>query len=131
MRQNTFKKNTVHVKRICPVCGEGFGVTLKSNAKYCSVACRTEGYKQTRERCLSADKEAANRHKSELKTHCSVCGYDRCKRGLCFHHIDGKGAAVSAINTVSGVHRELESHPCIVLCANCHAEVHAGILSLS
>jgi hypothetical protein len=60
---------------------------------------------------------------------CRLCGYDRCHRALQFHHLqaDEKRFALSH----KGVTRSLaeareEALKCVLLCANCHAEVETG-----
>ena len=59
---------------------------------------------------------------------CQICGYDRCPDALEFHHQDPsqknfgisvKGYARSWIK----VRQEIEK--CILICANCHRELHA------
>jgi hypothetical protein len=65
---------------------------------------------------------------------CVVCGYDRCVAALQFHHRDPaeKRFALSS----EGVTRALEAaraeaRKCVLLCANCHAEVEAGVQRLA
>lgn len=62
---------------------------------------------------------------------CELCGYNRCLAALTFHHRDPteKDFGISAIpNTIhwSIVKRELDK--CHLLCANCHSEVHQGLV---
>lgn len=64
---------------------------------------------------------------------CLVCGYSRCVRALEFHHVDpatkrfglGSRGLARAIDAL----RE-EADKCVLLCANCHAEVEAGFTQL-
>jgi hypothetical protein len=61
---------------------------------------------------------------------CALCGYDRCEWNLHFHHVDpatkafpmtmasGKGLATYRV----------EAAKCVLLCANCHGEVEAGLV---
>jgi hypothetical protein len=61
---------------------------------------------------------------------CSVCGYDRCINALEFHHLDPevKDFGISDrgyTRSWNKIKRELEQ--CILLCSNCHKEVHAGL----
>ena len=59
---------------------------------------------------------------------CVLCGYDKCARALCVHHLDPskKEFAFSKINfSWEKVERELQN--CVLLCANCHMEVHEGM----
>jgi Helix-turn-helix domain len=64
---------------------------------------------------------------------CELCGYDRCDGALQFHHLDRdtKRFAISG----EGVTRALakareEAAKCVLLCANCHAEVEGGLAQL-
>ena len=64
---------------------------------------------------------------------CVVCGYGRCIAALEFHHVDPAGKAFSL--AARGVARSLErarreAAKCVLLCANCHAEVEAGMTVL-
>ena len=63
---------------------------------------------------------------------CALCGYNRCIAALQFHHIDSasKTFAISGSHTrrKSSLTKELDK--CILLCANCHAELHAGFVAM-
>jgi len=61
---------------------------------------------------------------------CEGCGYDRCTEALEFHHLESsrKDFGISSkgyTRSWSKIREELEK--CILLCANCHREVHAGL----
>jgi 5-methylcytosine-specific restriction endonuclease McrA len=64
---------------------------------------------------------------------CIVCKYDKCKRALGFHHLDPKkkefGISSKGI-TRSWEKTRKEIDKCVLLCANCHMEVHEGITQL-
>jgi hypothetical protein len=56
------------------------------------------------------------------------CGYDEHPSALQFHHLD---RATKAFNLRDGDTRSLarmreEARKCVLLCANCHAQVEAG-----
>jgi len=62
-----------------------------------------------------------------LKPVCSKCGYDKCLQALHFHHLDRSIKAFSLSKLVYQV-KNLpqaieEAKKCIILCANCHAEL--------
>ena len=64
---------------------------------------------------------------------CQVCGYDRCTEALEFHHLDPteKDFGISHKGyTRSWEKVKEEADKCILLCANCHREAHAGMLQL-
>lgn len=65
---------------------------------------------------------------------CVVCGYDRCVAALQFHHLD-PATKLFGIST-EGASRSLDSlraeaAKCALVCANCHAEIEAGVRTLA
>lgn len=65
---------------------------------------------------------------------CKICGYNKCKDALDFHHLDGeaKDRAVSRAKKdfcLETLKKEIAK--CIVVCANCHREIHAGVAKLA
>lgn len=64
---------------------------------------------------------------------CGVCGYDRCNGALEFHHLDPneKDFGISHKGyTRSWEKVKTELDKCVMLCANCHREVHTGLIKL-
>ena len=64
---------------------------------------------------------------------CRICGYNRCLKALEFHHLDPtkKDFGISSkgyARSWEKVKNEIEK--CVLLCANCHREFHAGMLQL-
>ena len=56
---------------------------------------------------------------------CSICGYNKCVNALEFHHKKDKERAVAKLlkdNSREKVLKEVKK--CILLCANCHRELH-------
>jgi len=65
---------------------------------------------------------------------CQICGYSRCLIALDFHHIDEstKEFGLSQRDlTKSWVKILVELNKCVLVCANCHREIHAGLVDLS
>jgi cytochrome c553 len=61
---------------------------------------------------------------------CAICGYDRCIINLHFHHVEP--ARKSFRMDLSGgkalaTYRE-EAKKCVLVCANCHGEIEAGLI---
>ena len=64
---------------------------------------------------------------------CVLCGYKKSKRALSFHHLDPKKKDFGLSNrgiTRSWGKTQKELDKCILICANCHMEVHDGITQL-
>jgi cytochrome c553 len=60
---------------------------------------------------------------------CTICGYDRCLANLHFHHVD-PSAKSFAMTTATGKSLEAyrrEAEKCVLVCANCHGELEAGV----
>ena len=93
-------------------------------------------------RCLRCRSEAVARRRRRLKEilvaeaggACSMCGYNRHIGALQFHHRAGEVKEFGLADR--GLTRSLEAvraeaAKCILLCANCHSEVEAGIVNLA
>lgn len=64
---------------------------------------------------------------------CFICGYDKCPEACDFHHLDKAlknftvAQALANGTSIEKILREVQN--CVLLCANCHREVHAGLHS--
>jgi transposase len=90
-------------------------------------------------RCAKCRSEAVARRRRKVKQvlvdeaggRCSVCGYNHCVGALEFHHLvpAEKSFAMSHRGVARSLAKaRLEAGKCVLLCANCHAEVEAGII---
>ncbi|MBU1034786.1 hypothetical protein KKD42_03250 [Patescibacteria group bacterium] len=64
---------------------------------------------------------------------CQICGYHTCNAALEFHHPNPeiKDFSISADGMTRSWKRVVkEIEKCILICANCHREFHAGITQL-
>jgi len=65
---------------------------------------------------------------------CQICGYNKCNNALTLHHIDPTKKELSFGNLRANpkswelVIKELRK--CVLLCSNCHMEIHHGITIL-
>jgi transposase len=93
-------------------------------------------------RCLRCRSEAVTRRRQKVKEilvrdaggRCALCGYDRHVGALEFHHLDpaDKRFSLSHMGTARSLERARdEVRKCVLLCANCHAEVEAGVARLT
>ena len=92
-------------------------------------------------RCGRCNTEAVTRRRREVKAllaaeaggACATCGFDAYLGALHFHHRE-PGAKAFEVSR-QGVTRSLprlreEARKCVLLCANCHAMVEAGLMSI-
>lgn len=86
-------------------------------------------------RCVG---EAVTRRKQKVKQLlveeaggcCAVCGYDRCIINLTFHHVDPAqksfGLGMHTTKALATYREEIQK--CVLVCANCHGEIEAGLI---
>lgn len=62
------------------------------------------------------------------KYECQICGYNKCKAAIDFHHIEPseKEYEVSNMKNYSEAILFAELEKCMIVCANCHREIHDG-----
>ena len=64
---------------------------------------------------------------------CSICEYNRYVGAFDLHHVDGDtkefGLSTRGL-TRSWEKLRAEADKCILVCANCHREIHAGIVKI-
>lgn len=61
---------------------------------------------------------------------CQICGYNKCLSALDFHHLDPstKDFTISSNMKYFNIENlKIELDKCILVCANYHREIHAGI----
>lgn len=61
---------------------------------------------------------------------CQSCGYDKCAGALEFHHVDEneKSFELSIPNMTRGWKTLLkEAKKCVLVCSNCHREIHSNV----
>ena len=121
----------------------------KSVASACSgsgdvdVVCRRHGMTRHRVRadsgvaCLRCRAESVTRRRRRMKQQlvreaggcCRMCGYSRSPAALVFHHLDPASKRFGLAHggrTRSLARAREEVRECLLLCANCHAELEAG-----
>jgi hypothetical protein len=114
----------------CIVCGNQLS---GRQSRFCSIDCKNDyhqGYATQRRRGLARKLELVRAKGGK----CSICGYDKNLSALTFHHRD-PAAKDFKLDMRSLSNRKLgptlsESEKVILVCANCHAELHNPHLDL-
>lgn len=115
--------------------------------KIVNKTCKIHGETQyvlradNRYRCKQCAADAVIRRRKKLKVKaveykggkCEVCGYNKCIEALHFHHMDPSKkdfgiAAGGLTRSWDRVKKEVEK--CILVCSNCHAEIHTNQIDL-
>ncbi len=110
--------------------------------KICKIHGETEFVyydKQNRWKCLKCQTDATQKRRNKIKemsieykgNKCCICGYNKCKSALEFHHLDPKQkdfgiSAKGYTRSWEKIKEELDK--CIMVCANCHREIHDGLV---
>ena len=115
---------------------------IKNSKKrsYCSENCtilgrreyqksRNYNYEQVKEWRVLVKKKAVEYKGGK----CQICGYDKCMRSLDFHHLDPtqKDFAISTFKNKKIEKLKTELDKCILVCSNCHGEIHDGLLEIN
>lgn len=112
-------------EKICAyyLCGKTFKTDNKQK-KYCSTRCKNNN-------TVSRSRKELKRKAVEYKGgKCEMCGYDKCIDALDFHHKEPSqkefGVSKNTHNRKwEDIKKEIEK--CMLLCANCHRELHSTI----
>ena len=62
-----------------------------------------------------------------LGSKCQICGYNKCIEALDFHHKDLNNDVYNHAYCRKSFKKEIEDGKIVLLCANCHRELHAII----
>lgn len=114
------------VRAGCSVHGPEVELIRRDDGGYRCGQCRSDAVVTRRRRV----KEILLR---EAGGACVLCGYDRCVAALQFHHVDPvtKSFAIAGYGMCRSLERtRAEAAKCVLLCANCHAEVENGARQL-
>lgn len=121
---------------------------------YNKYVCERLTEKQIADICNGAPKEVIRHYLKKFKIHrkrmpkasqrrrnkvaalnykggvCALCGYDRCNKSFEFHHVEPvkKRFTISQGLQKQWQYLKRELDKCILLCKNCHVEVHSGVV---
>jgi len=94
----------------------------------------TRTYAERREYLLAAVQKRRKEIRRKAIAHkggkCELCGYAKCTEALEFHHLatNQKDFGISAKGYTRGWKKvKAEIGKCLLVCANCHRELHAKV----
>lgn len=119
----------------CAVCGRALVRAKLLSRMICKDCKRDLANKYRRDHKTGAKAVKKNRASTKHKAvelmggKCKICGYSKCEAALEFHHLDPSKKDFAIGGTIryswSKVAEELKK--CIMVCSNCHVEIHAGV----
>ena len=110
------KRSMNYKERICKTCGNKFS------------------YRSTNCECTNCrNKKTRNYRKNKIVEimggRCMICGYNKNNKALGFHHIekDDKKFTISdnLSKSIAEIKKELKK--CMLVCSNCHIEIHDNV----
>lgn len=106
---------------------------LKCSASSVSYNLLPNSKEKSRARSKKHIKNKRARVKEALGSSCKRCGYNTCKRSLHFHHIDPttKSINLADVNLYKESILIEELKKCVLICANCHGELHDKIWDIN
>jgi transposase len=127
-RQKTLRAREAGLEHITRECNRHGTTTfvLEGRGYYRCSKCRREAVSRWRRRAKLKLIDAAGGS-------CVLCGYDKHPSALHFHHLDPgeKRCTLSRAGHTRNFEEALEeAKKCVLLCANCHAEVEWGVTTL-
>jgi predicted nucleic acid-binding Zn ribbon protein len=109
-------------KRRCPYCNKKLLGIIKSR-KYCDAICKNR---------MGIVRFRRNRKKVAVRLKggkCILCGYSKSDWALHFHHLENKIFEIGHGYRWDNEHFLDELKKCVLLCGNCHGEVHEGFVT--
>lgn len=116
--------------KYCVVCGKELNGMQQ---KFCSASCKQKDFYHNRKNNSSfAQFLRSAKRKLELIEYkggkCEICGYNKNLSALEFHHINSKDKSFSMDGRLLANKKMedliTEANKCMLLCSNCHKEIH-------
>lgn len=119
------KNNELNPEKACIICGKKFFPKSKSanRRQYC-YDCLPDGEVATRSTYIFLIKKLYGNK-------CQICGYNKCSSALEFHHLnpeEKEGIVSNSYGTVKESLKEAKKY--ILICANCHREIHEKLIEI-
>lgn len=154
IRTSHFLSNADKSNRKCPKCDSivphriniGGKQKLLNNRKYCLDCSPFGSHNQRKTDISEEEREKRDRNARLVNDYrrlakqtcieycggkCIICGYNRCVSGLVFHHLNSNEKDFSLSGKAwSWIRVKKEIDKCVLLCQNCHCEIHEAIIEV-
>lgn len=116
------------MERTCNVCE---AILRGRQTKFCSPRCKNAFTNNRHQNYVSQQQRGRQRRQLLIQRKgggCELCGYRRNGAALAFHHPDPSvksfGIDLRKCSNTSWEALAAEAQKCLLLCLNCHAEIH-------
>ena len=99
--------------------------------KFCSRRCKNASTNNKHQNYVTQQQRGRERRLLLIQRkggRCEQCGYDRNKAALAFHHLDPAAKSfpvdLRSCSNTSWDALVTEAQKCMLLCLNCHSEIH-------
>ena len=137
-------KNRLRLYKLKCLSGRSRGICKECGAKlhgnqifYCSKTCKTKWFLKNHSHgpndknlCYQSDRGRKRKFMiiKERGGSCEICGYNKNLAALCFHHKDNSDKVLTLHSRMIGTRSmdviQEEANKCLILCHNCHMELH-------
>ena len=106
----------------------GFGYRCKECGKKYQISYAKKNRKKLTEYYRIKRRRVKDTLVKENGGKCCICGYNRCFGALGFHHTEPSKKDF-CVGRQTGIHKaRKEAKKCVLVCSNCHFEIHSGIV---
>ena len=112
----------------CVICSSAL---TGRQRKFCSRKCKNQDTNSVHQSYLAQQQRGRQRKLQLIQLkgkRCGHCGYGRNHAALEFHHLDWRTKAfpldLRSLSNRRWSEVLVEAEKCVLLCSNCHAEVH-------
>ena len=126
MESGIIKEKKEMPEKQCLLCGKIFRPkTPAANQRSCCYDCMPDGQQLHRSDFIAKIKESRGGA-------CERCGYDTTTKALDFHHLDPNKKDFTISNGNFKLTEAIEeSKKCVLICSNCHRELHADLWDIN
>jgi len=129
--------NEYYTNHTIDECSKKFKISRTTVVKYVKNKFTKKSKEEKNKENYERVKSYRQRMKEKLVEYkggkCQLCGYHKCITALEFHHLNPneKDFGISRYSNLKWDSVVSEVDKCIMVCSNCHREIHAGLRDVS